>query len=152
MFVAQTDASLRRGKRIAPRTEVCRPCLVWQESVADIRIQGVVLDLNPYGFRIRMLEEFEAGTHLIVQMMRDDEFRVPLSPPLEVPVMRIGRAVGGFVDHGIKIIRKKIKKPQEFKRVEVRQPSSARRNPIRMHTAEETLEEFERRRTGRNRG
>lgn len=152
MFVARSDASLRRGKRVAPRTEVCRPCLVWRPEAPAQEIQGVVLDLNPYGFLIRMLDEVEVGSRLVVQMMRDDEFKVPLSPPIEVQVMRLERAVGGFVDHGIKIIRKKIKKPEEFKRVELPPQVSTQSRQTRMHTGKDTIEEYTRRRTGRSRG
>ena len=64
MFVSADERSITRGRRAAPRTQVCRPALIWQQDAPDAKRQGVVLDLNPRGMRIRMLEQFEVGTEL----------------------------------------------------------------------------------------
>ena len=55
MFISPDTKSIRRGRRIAPRTEVCRACIVSTPEDPDVLKEGVVLDLNPYGVRIRML-------------------------------------------------------------------------------------------------
>ena len=46
MFFSPDSKSLRRGKRIAPRTETSRPCLVWPEDAPEMQMRGVILHLN----------------------------------------------------------------------------------------------------------
>lgn len=103
--------SLRKGKRATSRTQVCRPCLIWLVGSSQ-RHQGVVLDLNPRGMKIRALWPFSTGAAIVVQMMRDEEFQVPLSPPIEATVLRAAQVSGGFFDHGIKVHTSKPSTPQ----------------------------------------
>ncbi|MBI2433325.1 MAG: hypothetical protein HYV26_10675 [Candidatus Hydrogenedentes bacterium] len=153
MFTAEGNKSLRRGRRVAPRTEVCRPCLVWFSGQEAHKYQGVVLDLNPHGMKIRMLESLPAGKRICVQMMRDEEFQVPLSPPIAAQIIRNITDAGGFIDHGVRVILAEIKRPQELKPVKIEPPKVRRRSTItRMHTVDYTVGEREMRRTGRSRG
>lgn len=151
MYVSADQRSVNRGRRVAPRTEVCRPCLVWQPDAPRERWQGVMLDLNPYGMRIRMLDMFDVDTVLVAQMMRDDEFRLPLSPPIRVRVVRVADGGDGFIDHGVKVLLTKIRKPEEGARVRPEHPTVFRPRKPRMHTADLTRERGPRR-PGRNRG
>jgi hypothetical protein len=139
MFVSPDQKSLSRGRRSAPRTEVCRPCLVWFPSVPEQKLQGVLLDLNPYGMKLRMLESLEEGTEVVVQMMRDDEFRVPLSQPIHGQVVRREMGFSGFFDHGVKVSVRALPKPgpTHFPRSFPQVPS--RRRKARMHTADYRL-------------
>lgn len=153
MFVSSDEKCMRRGRRVAPRTEACRPCLVWPKDDADKKRQGVVLDLNPYGLRVRMLEHFPEGTELFVQMMRDEEFRMPLSQPLRCAVVRTITGTAGFVDHGLQLILLEIKKPAETRPVLIRTARPRRASmPTRMYTANDFGNERGARRSGRNRG
>jgi len=152
MFVSDDKKSLHRGRRVAPRTEVCRPCLVWTLQNPEEKKQGVMLDLTPYGMRIRMLEGVAEGSSLIVQMMRDDEFRNPLSQPIRARVLRAHATPEGFVDHGMQVKRARIKRPEEFKRVDIARSRSATRIPSRMYSMDYTVTDRGVRRTGRGRG
>lgn len=146
MVTAGEGRSLHRGQRKAPRTKVCRPCILWSEESPEIRVQGVLLDLNPYGMRIRCLQPLEAGTRLSLQMMRDDSFRDPLSPPINVEVMRTEPSRNGFVDHGVRTILKRIQ-PMVMSRVEPIAPSRAGNAPFhRMHTVDLTSKRLDKRR------
>ncbi len=153
MFVSKDAKSVRRGQRTAPRTEVCRPCLVWREELPEHTLQGVIMDLNPYGMRIRMLAPVETGTDIMVQMMRDEEFRVPLSPPIKARIVRMTSSMEGFVDHGIKVRVAKIRRIQE-QRMITREPQRPRRRMgTRMYSLMDlTVDDHGVRRTGRNRG
>jgi hypothetical protein len=139
MVWSEDQKSLHRGRRVAPRTEVCRPCLVWLQIAPDLKLQGVVLDLNPHGMRIRLIEHLPVGTPIVVQMMRDDEFQVPLSRPIDVKVVRIISGFGGLVDHGVQVEFKPIKRAEEARPVTTTRPRATRRQRARMHTLDVTL-------------
>lgn len=117
--VSPDERSLRKGRRASPRTDVCRPCLFWRESLPESQFHGVLLDLSPYGMRLRALDPMEVGGVLMVQMMRDEEFRYPLSTPIRAEVMHVSQNYEGFSDHGLKRVIQEIKKPEE------RRPGSA---------------------------
>ncbi len=146
------SASVRRGRRVAPRTEVCRPCLVWLQSEPQNEVQGVLLDLNPYGMRMRMLDRFERGTILYVQMMRDEEYQFPLSQAILVRVVYVHESVGGFVDHGLKRHLPRIRRPEEMQRTRYEPPRQVRRPSTRMYSLDELDLRRGPRRPGRGRG
>jgi hypothetical protein len=138
MFVSGDERSVRRGRRVAPRTPVCRPCLIWDQETPEIQIQGVVLDLNPHGMMVRSLHVFPLETEVLVQLMRDDEFKVPLSGTIELKVMRHESAVAGFVDHGLKRILRKIQRSPLGKVVIPRRKPVVKSNQgTRMHLADD---------------
>lgn len=110
MFMSADRRSLRRGRRTAPRTEICRPCLVWLKDAPDSQSPGVVLDMNAYGLRIRMYDILPVESSIYVQMMRDDEFKEPLADPVEAMVARVNPDADGFVDHGVRILLKELKR------------------------------------------
>lgn len=139
MVWSEDQKSLHRGRRVAPRTEVCRPCLVWLQVAPDLKLQGVVLDLNPHGLRVRLIERIPPGTPIVVQMMRDDEFKIPLSRPIEAKVVRIVPGYGGLVDHGVRVELKPIKRAEEARPVASVRPRTVRRTRPRMHTLDVTL-------------
>lgn len=145
MVISSDNRSMQRGRRRASRTEVCRPCLVWLPEEPESTYEGVVLDLNPRGLRIRMLVEFPTGTRLNVQLMRDENFQVPLSQPLAVMVVRVGQSGDGFVDHGTVLEVAKIRKAGTVRPVRLARPNFNLSNANRMFTAMRRNE----RRTGR---
>ena len=151
MFVSSDERSLQRGRRVAPRTASCRPCLFWSEDETEKRFQGVLLDLNPYGMRVRSLDTFGPGTLVQVQMMRDEQFTIPLSPPIKARVVRVVEVENGFYDLGLKVQLEQIKRVEGMRPVAIRRPSVTLSSPVRMHTAEFTRGENPRR-MGRNRG
>jgi hypothetical protein len=135
MVISSDNRSMQRGRRRASRTEVCRPCLVWMPEAPEPRWEGVVLDLNPRGMRIRMLTLFEEGTRLTVQLMRDENFQVPLSQPLTIRVVRALESPDGFVDHGTVLEVAKIKKAGTVRPVRVARPNFNLSTANRMFTA-----------------
>jgi len=151
VVVSTDNRSLRKGRRVAPRTEVCRPVLLWLPAQPEVKFQGVVLDLNPHGLRIRTLESMPMGTSLVIQMMRDEEFAVPLSRPIEVTVTRVG-SNDGFFDLGVQVVLTKIKKAAEAKPVRIDRPNRLTRPKTRMHTLDFQIDDRGLRRTGRKRG
>jgi len=151
MMISTDSRSLRRGRRVAPRTQVCRPCLLWQADDPEDKREGVVMDLNPYGLQIRMLDSFPRGAQLFLQMMRDEEFSIPLSPPIRVAVVRVTEHDTGFVDHGMKVMLAKIKKAEDGRPVRLDRPRIPRRTPTKMHMADFTNERSGRR-MGKGRG
>ena len=102
MFFSPDMKSMRRGKRIARRTETCRPCLVWFGDDPDTKYCGVVMDITAYGMRIRMLELLPMSSSVFVQLMKDDEYEIPFASPIEATVVRSQEA-DSFFDHGIKL-------------------------------------------------
>ena len=148
MFVGTEAGSMRRGQRKAPRTEVCRPCLVWPEGARDQAMEAVVLDLNPHGMRLRMIDPLDVGAPVVVQMMRDDEFRHPLSHPIHTRVVRVQDSPDGFVDHGIQVVPKEIKRIKEVRPVEFPRRRPMRRVTPRMHPVDLARAERNPRRTG----
>ena len=139
MVWSEDQKSLHRGRRVAPRTEVCRPCLVWLQVAPDLKLQGVVLDLNPHGLRIRLIERIPPDTQIVVQMMRDDQFQIPLSRPIEAKVVRIDTGFGGLVDHGVRVEIKPIKRAEEARPVSTVRQRVVRYQRPRMHTLDATL-------------
>ncbi len=147
MVLTSDSRSLHRGRRRSARTKVCRPCIMWFEDTPEERVQGVMLDLNPYGMRIRTLQPLEQGARAMLQMMRDDSFSDPLSPPIRVDVIRCEAMRNGFVDHGVKTVIETIHQEGPV-RVAPLSPSRVPRAPYhRMHTADYTA-----RRMGKRRG
>lgn len=135
MVISSDNRSMQRGRRRARRTEVCRPCLVWSPDKPDEKFEGVVLDLNPRGLRIRMLELFPEGTPLRAQLMRDENFQVPLSQPLSIKVVRVAESPDGFVDHGTALEIARIKRAETVRPVRVARPSFELSKANRMFTA-----------------
>ena len=131
MFFTADRRALRRGRRVSARTETCRPCLVWLKDAPEDRYPGVVMDINPQGMCIRMVEALPQNSDVVVQMMRDDEFKEPLAEPLEVHVARVEAGTDGFIDHGMRIVHKDISSLSPSKTTRVhRYPHLARRTQI----------------------
>jgi hypothetical protein len=156
MIISSDERSVRRGRRNAPRTEVCRPCLYWLESAPNKQFQGVLLDLTPYGMRLRSLAPLEKGAVLFVQLMRDESFEVALSAPIQAHIVYAAPQTGGFYDLGLKRDLKIIPKPRDF--VPMNGPIS--RRPVakatkkiseRMHSLNPVMERGARR-MGKKRG
>ncbi len=134
MYFTRDERSLRRGHRIASRTETCRPCLLTAYFDPPIAYRGVVLDVNPYGMLVRMMEIVPLGTEVSVQLMRDEAFRDPLAQPLEGIVVRLEEDADGFMDHGIKLVIKNARRESSRPvRIESRKPIR-RPQRTRMHT------------------
>lgn len=149
MFFTDDNKSLRRGKRSAPRTETCRPCIVWAKDAPEVEYQGVIMDLSPYGMLVRMLGTLAPGSEIKVQLMRDEEFRDPLADPLDGMVVRTIVDEDGFTDHGVQIVLTEIPKPPPRP---IRMPSqrgSAPRKRNQMHSIDITIGDRGIRRTGR---
>lgn len=151
VVVSTDNRSLRKGRRVAPRTEVCRPVLLWLPERHEEKTEGVVLDLNPHGLRIRSLSAFPLGTVLHIQMMRDEDFSFPLSPVITIEVTRIIET-GAFIDLGVRVIQPKIRKPAEMKPVSMARTGKLTRPVSRMHTLNIQVDDRGIRRIGRNRG
>ena len=135
MFLSGDNRSLRRGKRRAPRTETCRPCLLWPKDIPDMTYQGVIINVTPYGMCIRMIDSLPPGSLVQVQLMRDEEFKYPLSAPVEGMVVRNSEEEVGFMDHGVQLLRKAIAQNTNRPVVNtVRRPAAPRRARTRMHT------------------
>lgn len=149
MFLSTDRKSLYRGKRTTPRTEVCRPCLVWLENAPDNKYPGVVLDMNPYGMLIRTIISLSKGQEIVVQLMRDDQYSQPLAQPRNCKVVRKVGGHGEFTDHGVKIIQKNIKRPESKPYVPERVQRSRRSVRSRMHTIDYTAGGRSKRRGGR---
>ena len=135
MVISSDNRSMQRGRRRTSRTEVCRPCLVWTADAPEAPYEGVVLDLNPRGMRIRMLSLFSEGTRLTVQLMRDENFQVPLSQPLTITIVRVHESPDGFVDHGTILEVVKLKKAGPVRPVRVARPNFNLSTANRMFTA-----------------
>ena len=148
MFFVSDRRSLRRGRRIAKRTEICRPCLLWLKDTPDSRHYGVALDISPHGMRIRMMEALPEAMAVMVQMMRDEEFTLPLTDPIEGIVARSTPEAAGFIDHGIQLIREMLKRA-EPRPVPAARPQAARGPQPRMYTLDVTIGDRRRGRAGR---
>lgn len=141
MYFSNDERALLRGKRRLKRTETCRPCVVYAES-DDTPVEGVVLDVTPYGMLVRMLDTLSLGTIVRVQLMRDDNFREALGAPKLGEVVRHDPAAPtGFTDHGVRLIVREIpKKPASA--VNIREPrrgGTSRRSSSRMHSIDFTV-------------
>jgi hypothetical protein len=96
MFFSADERALVRGRRSAARTQTCRPCVL---TLSDGReMQGVILNLNTHGMLVRLMEPLAAGASAQVQMMRDDAFSKPMSPPRHGRVIRLDGSDGTFYD------------------------------------------------------
>ena len=84
----------------------------------------------------------------MVQMMRDEDFEVPLTDPMEATVARVESEAQGFIDHGIRISRKEMAhtEPRRVPPAKARPPVA--REP-RMYTLDLTLGTRRRGRAGR---
>lgn len=133
MFFSDDARSLRRGRRIAPRTPTCRPCVLWPKDDPTIRVEGVVMNVNPYGCLVRSLHSFPKGTAIEIQIMRDDDFSQPLSTIQAGEIVRHEKSVPGFTDHGIKLVQKEIRKTESRPVVRPKAKQGPRR-VTRMHT------------------
>ena len=98
-----------------------------------------------------MLESFDISDEVVFQMMRDDEFQVPLSPPIEGRIKRVEVKLEGFVDHGIKVRLIKIKPVLVTPPIRTNVPSNQRRTGQRMHTTDVIVGDRGVRRMGRGR-
>ncbi|HIJ64387.1 MAG TPA: hypothetical protein HPP77_00445 [Candidatus Hydrogenedentes bacterium] len=140
MFFTEDERSLRRGKRRAPRTETCRPCLVWPIDAPDRQCQAVAMDMNPHGMLVRMLEVIPVDTEVSIQLMRDENFREPLAAPARGKIVRTTDAAGGFTDHGIQLVQPEVRRT-ESKPVRFEKRTPLRYRKPRMHTIDVTLGE-----------
>lgn len=139
MFFSKDEKSLSRGSRVAKRTETCRPCLLHINGEDAPEIQGVAMDMTPYGLLVRTMESIPVSTDVTIQLMRDDSFRKPFSSPLHGSIVRQEEAPGGFVDHGVTL------KVDDIRRTESRPPAikpsapARPRRPAQMHTIDFTV-------------
>jgi hypothetical protein len=104
MFFSKDERSLLRGKRVAKRTDTCRPCKLVIQATPPYELNGVVLDITPHGMLIRTMESIPLQTNLIIQLMRDESFSKPFSTPHQATVVRYDGESEGFFDHGIQIL------------------------------------------------
>ena len=141
MFFSADDRSLLRGKRKARRTDTCRPCLIqFPDDESQKPLEGVVLDITPYGMLIRTIEKMPIGAEITVQLMRDEEFRHPLAPPRPACVVRYDQIEGEFVDHGVELVNRQ-KKPRPRRPATVTRPAAPppEKPASRMHTIDITI-------------
>jgi hypothetical protein len=110
MFFSRDLQSMRRGNRRASRTPVCRPCILWIKSARDSekKYYGVILDINRFGICVRMLDKIDLGTEVVVQLMRDEDYKVPLAQPVEATVVRLEVLGAGMSDHGMEVVAKPV--------------------------------------------
>ncbi|MBX7255101.1 MAG: hypothetical protein K1Y02_01975 [Candidatus Hydrogenedentes bacterium] len=134
MFLSDDNKSLRRGRRRAQRTETCRPCRMWPKDAAELFTQGVIINITPYGMCIRMMESFPVGTEVSVQLMRDEQFNEPLSPPVDGLIVRVADDPEGFLDHGVQLLQKQIERQETRPLYAKRSSTPAKRSRTRMHT------------------
>ncbi len=139
MFFTKDSLSLHRGKRGRSRTDTCRPCLVKAMDDSFEDIEGVVLDISPFGMLVRLIESVPSGTEVSIQLMRDESFRVPFSSPHEGMVVRIEGNAGGFADHGIQLTNRDVRRVES--RPATTRPKAAPRRArrTRMHTLDVTV-------------
>ncbi|MDX9972374.1 MAG: hypothetical protein RBU21_05200 [FCB group bacterium] len=139
MFFSPDSLSLRRGRRVAKRTPTSRPCVIWPKDARELEVQGLVLDINPYGMLVRIGETFSVGTVVCIQLMRDDGRKEALSTPLEGVVIRHGKRQGGQMDHGIKVEQKELEREATPAVRANTRPQSSTSNRTRMHTIDITV-------------
>ncbi|GMW00716.1 MAG: hypothetical protein AMXMBFR84_18530 [Candidatus Hydrogenedentota bacterium] len=135
MFFSPDRRSLRRGKRVAPRTETCRPCVLWAGGEPEVLFRGVIVDVSPYGMRVRMLDCLPVGTEIHVQMMRDDDFQEPMSGPVIGTIVRAFEEEAGFLDHGVQLMREEFgRRNAKAIRIERKKPVQPIHETSRMYT------------------
>jgi len=144
MFFSEDSKSLRRGRRVRARTKTCRPCLLWPKDAPDLRIEGIVLDMTPFGLQVRMIESVARDTEVVVQLMRDERFREPLARPLIGTVVRNEPGDQGFVDHGVKLRQESIRKTPSRPVNSPRKPGRLPYRRTRMHTIDLIVGDSER--------
>ena len=149
MILSPDQRSLRRGRRRAPRTQVCRPCLVWVPEQPEEKHEGVLLDLNPHGMRLRAVESFDETRIVVLQMMRDEHFQVPLSVEIRARIVRRETTPSGLTDLGLAVLPPEIRRPNEGRILPLRRTTTTRRQQTRMHTVDFLVGE---RYPGRRRG
>jgi hypothetical protein len=135
MFFVENKRSLRRGRRVSVRTATCRPCVLWPHDLPEKRYNGVALDISPHGMKVRMMEALPEGLAIFVQMMRDDDFELPLTDPMEARVVRSEPEPEGFLDHGIEIVRQNVNR-KEPRPVHATRRVQAPSKPSRMYTVD----------------
>jgi hypothetical protein len=94
------------------------------------------MNLNRYGLRVRTFENFEVGQEIFIQMMKDEEYKVPLGIPIQNTIVYSTITPQGFIDYGLKRILEDIRKAEKWEQVEIRRPSSVSRTSPRMYTLE----------------
>ena len=146
MYFSEDERSLHRGSRVAPRTDTCRPCVVHTLDKEKLNIHGVVLDINPHGMLVRMMEIVPLGTKVSIQLMRDDDFKIPFSSVHRGEIMRHIGTTGGFTDHGLKIENQEVRR-DESKPIVIEQKRAIRsRQKSGMHNIDSTVGKSPRRR------
>ncbi len=141
MFFSADERALVRGRRSAARTETCRPCVL---QLSDGReLQGVILNLNAHGMLVRVMESLPAGAVANVQMMRDDSFSKPMSPPRLGKVIRLDSADGTFYDLAFRFSTRRLsgRKEPAVRAARPNPPATRPRTPSRMQTLDLTLGE-----------
>lgn len=149
MFFSNDRKSLRRGKRIASRTSTCRPCLVWYEQDEKQVFHAVVMDISPYGFRLRMMDELAVYARVRVQLMRDEDFTVPLAAPILAEVVREVPSDEGVRDYGVKRIVEKIRPIIRVKQQGLTSTPRPQTKGRRLYAFDDVVNDWERQRKGR---
>lgn len=147
MFFSNDERTLIRGRRVASRTETCRPCVIGLAN--GERLEGVILNLNPHGLLVRIMSPLEVGSAVEVRMMRDDAFREPLAAARYGKVVRHDASDGAFFDLAIKLDNPEIPKAPERRAPVDRPRAVSRPQPSRMHTLDLTIGDNGPRRTRR---
>ncbi len=133
MYVNPEKGSIQRGRRIAQRTETCRPCLVWKAKEPEKKIKCVIVDLNKYGLKIRSFEDLSVNDEILIQMMKEDDFTTPLGVPIKAKIVREAISPHGLKDYGVKRVIEEIKRPEEFKPVDIPTSKPIIRKKPKMH-------------------
>ena len=115
MFFTKDMKALRRGKRVARRTGTCRPCLICLANTPQQAYHAVVMDISPYGMRVRMMDVLPLNSRVEIQLMRDDDFSIPLANPVTLEVVREILLEDGVVDYGLRRVLEKIKPLPKFR-------------------------------------
>jgi hypothetical protein len=138
MFFSSDDRALMRGRRTNARTEACRPCLLTLPGGGEI--PAVILNLNAHGLLVRLMEPVPTGTLVTIQMMRDESFSKPLSPPRRGRIVRQDSSDGTFHDVAIRLDPDRVPRRRErAPRASRTPPAITPREPSRMQTLDITL-------------
>ena len=132
MYVDPVKGSIQKGRRIAPRTATCRPCLVWREKEPEKKFKCVIMDLNRYGLRVRSFENFDVNEEIVIQMMKED-FATLLGVPIKAKIVREAISPHGLKDYGAKRIIEEIRRPEEYKPVSLPTSKPVVRKKTKMH-------------------
>ena len=134
MFLSSDKKSLHRGRRRVERTETCRPCRVWPKDAPELALQGVIINVTPFGMCIRMLEGLAVGTEVVIQMMRDETFAEPLASPVEGMIVRAVDDPQGFMDHGVQLLLENLQRQESRPVRPEKKGALPRHKTTRMHT------------------